>query len=171
MRAVRWKVCLVLRVIHGGLRHEGIPVHLRSLGDGGTNLLDHVLPHPADVTPGRRARAHSRLGGVPSGNGMAGVSSENAILDGRGCGGCVMPDVRELRLALEVRGQHVRIHAAVLRGSAVLVVTPIVIGAAVEIRRAFVFIWATMLHISSQFTSTQYGLYGGRERDVRMCIL
>lgn len=82
-----------------------------------------------------------------------------------------MPDVRELRLALEVRGQHVRIHAAVLRGSAVLVVTPIVIGAAVEIRRAFVFIWATMLHISSQFTSTQYGLYGGRERDVRMCIL
>jgi hypothetical protein len=49
-----------------------------------------------------------------------------------------------------------RIYALPLRGSAVLLVAPLIINAAVEIGGSFVLIWAAMLQISGQYRA-QYG--------------
>jgi len=56
-----------------------------------------------------------------------------------------MPDVRERRLALEVRWEHLRIHALHLWGSTILILILLILGATVEVGWPFVFIRTTVL--------------------------
>lgn len=66
-----------------------------------------------------------------------------------------MPDMGELGLALEVRWEHLGFHPVSLRGSAVLVIILLLVGAPVEVRRPLVFVRPTMLanRISSTLAS------------------
>lgn len=147
MRHIRWKARLILWVVHGSLRHEAIPIHLGLLGASWRhNLRDHVWSHAPDIAPGLRARVDTWLRSVAPRNRVTGMRSKDAILDGRRCRWGVMPHVRELRLALEMRRQHVRVYALPLRRSAASFITSLLISAAIEIGGAFMFVWASMLH-------------------------
>jgi len=57
----------------------------------------------------------------------------------------VVSHVSERWLALEVRREHLGIHAVGLRGSAVLVLVLFLIGTAIKVRRPFVLVRSTML--------------------------
>jgi hypothetical protein len=71
----------------------------------------------------------------------------NTISNRRRSGWCVMPDLGEWRLlAVVLGGHHLRFHAVGAAGwRAVAVVIVVVVIAAIEVSRSFMFICATVL--------------------------
>ena len=75
---------------------------------------------------------------------IPGVGTEDAIRDRRRSRSRLVSNQRIRRLA-EVRRVHVRIQPVDVRRCAVLVVVIVVVGTSVEVGRALVLIWATVL--------------------------
>lgn len=134
----------VLGVVHGRLRHEGKAVHGRRSGRASNRLTGHVWPHPPNVIPRRRPRAHLGLRGVASWT-IRGVWPEHTVRDRGRRRRCLMPDVGKGRLGLKVRRQHLSIYPVTLGRTAVLVLFLLLIGPAGEIGRTLVLVWSSML--------------------------
>lgn len=76
---------------------------------------------------------------------MSGMRAKDTVGDRRRCRWGVMPHVGKWRLALEVRREHLRIHALDLWGSAILILIFLLLGATVEVGWPFVFVRPTVL--------------------------
>lgn len=58
-----------------------------------------------------------------------------------------MPDVVKWRLPLEVRREHLGIHAISLRGRAVFILVLVLVGAAIEVRWSLVLVGPAMIGV------------------------